>query len=104
MLAVVFVLAATLTLLPLVLAKLDDRINKLACRGCTPVSTVRRGSPPGASGCGGAPSPSALASLVVLLALAAPVMGLKTAMPSIKVLPEDASRPGRLRPGPGRVR
>ena len=32
-----------------------------------------------------------LASLVVLLALAAPVLGLKTAMPSIKVLPEDAS-------------
>ena len=27
----------------------------------------------------------------MLLALAAPVLGLKTAMPSIKVLPEDAS-------------
>jgi RND superfamily putative drug exporter len=32
-----------------------------------------------------------LASVVVLLALAAPVLGLRTAMPSIKVLPEDAS-------------
>ena len=32
-----------------------------------------------------------LAALVVLLALAAPVLGLKTAMPSIKVLPEDSS-------------
>ncbi|WP_300430467.1 MMPL family transporter, partial [uncultured Nocardioides sp.] len=32
-----------------------------------------------------------LASLLVLLALAAPILGLKTAMPSIKVLPGDAS-------------
>jgi RND superfamily putative drug exporter len=32
-----------------------------------------------------------LASLVVLLALAAPVIGLRTAMPSIKVLPESSS-------------
>ena len=32
-----------------------------------------------------------LASLVVLLALAAPVLGLTTAMPSIQVLPQDAS-------------
>ncbi len=32
-----------------------------------------------------------LGSLIVLLALAAPIIGLKTAMPSIKVLPEDAS-------------
>jgi RND superfamily putative drug exporter len=32
-----------------------------------------------------------LAALVVLLALAAPVLGLKTAMPSIQVLPESAS-------------
>jgi RND superfamily putative drug exporter len=32
-----------------------------------------------------------LGSLVVLVALAAPILGLTTAMPSIKVLPEDAS-------------
>lgn len=32
-----------------------------------------------------------LAALVVLLALAAPIVGLKTAMPSIKVLPEESS-------------
>ena len=55
------------------------------------MSTARRSSPPGASASGSAPSPGASASLVVLLALAAPVIGLKTAMPSIKVLPEDAS-------------
>jgi RND superfamily putative drug exporter len=32
-----------------------------------------------------------LGALIVLLALAAPILGLKTAMPSINVLPEDAS-------------
>ncbi|WP_081788468.1 MMPL family transporter [Candidatus Blastococcus massiliensis] len=91
MLAVVFVLAATLTLLPLVLFKLDHRINRLA------LPWVRAGehrSPrfarwgellwkrPVAFGVG---------SLLILLALAAPIVGLTTAMPSIKVLPEDAS-------------
>ena len=43
------------------------------------------------SACGGDPLAFGLAALVVLLALAAPLLGLKTAMPSIKVLPEDAS-------------
>lgn len=91
MLAVVFVLAATLTLLPVVLAKLDLRINKLALKW---VHTGEHRSPrfaawgerlwrnPWLYGAG---------ALVVLLVLAAPVLGLKTAMPSIKVLPEDAS-------------
>ena len=91
MLAVVFVLAATLTLLPLVLAKLDLRINKLALKW---VHTGEHRSPrfaawgerlwrnPWLYGAG---------ALVVLLALAAPILGLRTAMPSIKVLPEDAS-------------
>ncbi|HEU5036836.1 MAG TPA: MMPL family transporter [Nocardioides sp.] len=91
MLAVVFVLAATLTLLPLVLAKLDLRINKLALKW---VHTGEHRSArfaawgerlwrnPWLYGAG---------ALVVLLALAAPIIGLRTAMPSIKVLPEDAS-------------
>src|SRR4051812_22710387 len=91
MLAVLFVLAATLTLLPVVLAKLDLRINKLALKW---VHTGEHRSArfaawgerlwrnPWAYGAG---------ALVVLLVLAAPVLGLKTAMPSIKVLPEDAS-------------
>ncbi len=91
MLAVLFVLAATLTLLPLVLAKLDMRINKLALKW---VHTGEHRSArfaawgerlwrnPWVYGAG---------ALVVLLALAAPIIGLKTAMPSIKVLPEDAS-------------
>ena len=66
MLSVIFVLAATLTLLPAVLARLGtQRRQALAARGCTPASTARRASPPGASDSGGGrgspaspPSPS----------------------------------------------
>ena len=41
MLAVIFVLAATLTLLPAVLARLGPKVDKLRCRGRTPASTAR---------------------------------------------------------------
>lgn len=91
MLAVLFVLGATLTLLPVVLAKLDHRINKLA------LPWVHTGEHRSARFAAWGerlwkrPVAWGLASLVVLLALAAPVIGLKTAMPSIKVLPESAS-------------
>ncbi len=91
MLSVIFVLAATLTLLPLVLAKLDGRINKFA------LPWVHSGEHRAAKfGTWGErlwrrPVAWGLASLVVLLALAAPILGLRTAMPSIKVLPEDSS-------------
>jgi RND superfamily putative drug exporter len=91
MLSVIFVLAATLTLLPLVLAKLDLRINKLALPW---VHTGEHRSPKFAAWgerLWKRPLVWGLASMVVLLALAAPILGLKTAMPSIKVLPEDAS-------------
>lgn len=91
MLAVVFVLLATLTLLPLVLFKLDDRINKGALRW---VHTGEHRSAKFAAWgerLWKRPVAFGLASLVVLLALAAPVLGLKTAMPSIQVLPDDAS-------------
>jgi putative drug exporter of the RND superfamily len=91
MLSVVFVLAATLTLLPLVLAKLDLRINKLSL----PWSRSGEHRSPKFAAWGERlwkrPIAFGLAALVVLLALAAPVLGLKTAMPSIKVLPESAS-------------
>ena len=91
MLAVVFVLGATLTLLPLVLGKLDLRINKLALPW---VHTGEHRSPKWAAWgerLWRRPVAFALGSLVLLLAIAAPVFGLKTAMPSIKVLPEEAS-------------
>jgi RND superfamily putative drug exporter len=91
MLSVIFVLAATLTLLPLVLFKLDHRINKLA------LPWVHTGEHRSAKFAAWGerlwkrPEVFGLASLVVLLALAAPLLGLKTAMPSIKVLPEESS-------------
>jgi RND superfamily putative drug exporter len=91
MLAVIFVLGATLTLLPMVLAKLDHRVNKLA------LPWVHTGEHRSAKFEAWGellwkrPLAFGLAALVILLALAAPVIGLTTAMPSIKVLPEDAS-------------
>ena len=91
MLAVFFVLAATLTLLPLVLFKLDDRINKFSLPW---VHTGEHRSPRFAAWgerLWKRPLVWGLGSLVVLIALAAPIFGLKTAMPSIKVLPEEAS-------------
>jgi RND superfamily putative drug exporter len=91
MLAVAFVLAATLTLLPLVLAKLDHRINKFAL----PWSRTAEHRSPRFAAWGDLlwRRPVALggAALVVLLVLAAPVLGLRTSMPSIKVLPATAS-------------
>jgi RND superfamily putative drug exporter len=91
MLAVIFVLGATLTLLPLVLFKLDNRINRFSLPW---VHTGEHRSPRFAAWgeqLWKRPLVWGFASLVVLIALAAPVFGLKTAMPSIKVLPTDAS-------------
>lgn len=91
MLSVVFVLGATLTLLPLVLYLLDDRINRLA------LPWVRAGEHRSARFAAWGerlwrhPLRWGAASLGVLLLLALPIIGMKTAMPSIKVLPEDAS-------------
>jgi RND superfamily putative drug exporter len=90
MLSVAFVLAATLTLLPLVLFRLDGRIDRFAL----PWARVGEHRSPAfaawAERLWRRPLAWGLASLVVLLALAAPVLGLRTAMPSIAVLPEDA--------------
>ncbi len=91
MLAVIFVLAATLTLLPLVLHRLDHRINKLAL----PWVHVGEHRSPRFAAWGERlwrrPVIFGAVALIALVALAAPVAGLRTAMPSIKVLPEDAS-------------
>ncbi|WP_104522467.1 MMPL family transporter [Blastococcus atacamensis] len=91
MLAVVFVLAATLTLLPLVLFKLDLKINRIAL----PWARAGEHRSPRFAAWGERlwkrPLVFGIGALVVLLALAAPIVGLKTAMPSIKVLPADAS-------------
>jgi RND superfamily putative drug exporter len=91
MLSVVFVLAATLTLLPLTLFKLDNRLNRFAL----PWARNGSASSPGFGRWGERlwrrPVAWGLGALVVLLAAAAPVIGVRTAMPSIKVLPEQAS-------------
>jgi RND superfamily putative drug exporter len=91
MLAVVFVLAATLTLLPAVLAKLGHRIDAVSLPW---VKAGEHRSPRFAAWgerLWRRPVAYGAAALVVLLALAAPVIGLRTAMPSIDVLPNDAS-------------
>lgn len=94
MLAVVFVLAATLTLLPVVLAKLGTRVNKLPL----PWSRVGEHRSPRFAAWGERlwrrPIVYGGAALVILALLAAPVVGLHTSMPSIKVLPDDA--PARI--------
>jgi RND superfamily putative drug exporter len=89
MLSVIFVLAATLTLLPAVLARLGEGIN----RGALPwahqgehrsARFARWGERLWAK-----PALYGVPALIVLLVLAAPVLGLRTGMPSIAVVPED---------------
>jgi RND superfamily putative drug exporter len=90
MLAVVFVLAATLTLLPVVLSALDERVNW----GSLPWVHVGEHRSARFAEWGERlwrrPVVLGAAAGMVLLVLAAPVVGLHTAMPSIKVLPTDS--------------
>ncbi|WP_372493108.1 MMPL family transporter [Gordonia alkaliphila] len=93
MLAVAFVLAASLTLLPAVLAALGGKVNAGSLpwtkkahhhHGHSPLFTKwgkfldRR------------PWAPAIVAVGILIALALPVFGIKVAMPSIAVVPEDA--------------
>ena len=91
MLSVVFVLAATLTLLPLVLTTLDEKINRFSLPWVHTSEHRSQAFARWGERLWRRPAAWGIGSLVVLLALAAPIFGLKTAMPSIKVLPEDAS-------------
>jgi putative drug exporter of the RND superfamily len=95
MLAVVFVLAATLTLLPAVLAKLGPRVDKLSLPWAH--SGEHRSARFAAWGerLWKRPLAYGAIALAILAALAFPVTQLKTAMPSIKVVPtSDSSRIG----------
>ncbi|MBO9531781.1 MAG: MMPL family transporter [Solirubrobacteraceae bacterium] len=89
MLAVIFILAATLTLLPAVLAKLGDRVDKLS------LPWVHQGEHRSARFAAWGerlwkrPVAFGALALALLVALATPVFGLKTGMPSITVVPED---------------
>jgi RND superfamily putative drug exporter len=95
MLSVIFILAATLTLLPAVLAKLGPRIDKLALPW---VQSGEHRSPRFAAWgerLWRRPVGYGLLAVVALVALSIPVLGLKTGMPSIKVVPtSDSSRVG----------
>jgi putative drug exporter of the RND superfamily len=95
MLSVFFVLAATLTLLPAVLAKLGPKVDKLS------LPWVHSGEHRSARFAAWGerlwrnPVPYAAIAVAVLVALALPVLGLRTGMPSIKVVPSgDHSRQG----------
>ena len=97
MLSVVAVLAATLTLLPAVLGKLGTRVNSARVH-------FRRGRPETVHGhrleqrlaawgrfLWAHPWPAALAGVGVLLLAASPVVGLRTSMPSITIIPASAN-------------
>ncbi len=95
MVSVVFVLAATLTLLPAVLARLGSRVDAL------PLRWVHSGEHRSARFARWGerlwrhPYLYGSAATLALVVLALPVFGLKTGMPSIKVVPTtDSSRVG----------
>lgn len=91
MVSVLFVLLASLTLLPAVLARLGDRVDALS------LPWVHGGEHRSAKFAAWGerlwkrPLAFGLVALVALVALAVPVLGLQTGMPSIKVVPEDDS-------------
>ncbi len=95
MVSVLFVLLATLTLLPAVLAKLGPRVDKLSLKW---VHSGEHRSPAfgaWAKRLWRRPIPYGTGALAILVVLALPVLGLKTGMPSIKVVPTtDTSRQG----------
>jgi len=95
MLAVSFILLATLTLLPAVLAKLGPRVDRLS------LPWVHSGEHRSARFAAWGkrlwkrPVAYGAVAVVALLVLAIPLLGLHTGMPSIKVVPQgDSSRTG----------
>ena len=95
MLSVVFVLAAALTLLPAVLAKLGPRVDRFALPWVHPGEHHSPRSAAWGERLWRRPLRYGLAALALLVVLALPVLSLKTAMPSIKVVPSgDNSRQG----------
>ncbi|CAM5711527.1 MMPL family transporter [Streptomyces canus] len=95
MLSVVFVLAATLTLLPAVLGRLGPRVNRLALPRTRSDQVVSPGFGAWGERLWRHPLRYGVPVVLVLVALAVPAFGLKTAMPSITVVPAaDSSRQG----------
>ncbi|MGK2936837.1 MAG: MMPL family transporter [Solirubrobacteraceae bacterium] len=93
MIAVVFILAATMTLLPALLGKLGPKIDNISLPW---VHSGEHRSPKFAAWAERLwkhPIAYGSVALIILVALTIPVFGLKTGMPSIKVVPEeDGSR------------
>ncbi|WP_431969870.1 MMPL family transporter [Nocardia sp. bgisy134] len=91
MFAVAFVLLATTTLLPAALGSLGGKVNA----GALPHAKRQQHRSPKFASWGrllhDKPWPFAIGALAVLIGLSAPVFGLKVAMPSIQVVPADAS-------------
>jgi putative drug exporter of the RND superfamily len=95
MLAVVFVLAATLTLLPAVLARIGPKVDKLALPWARSGEHHSPRFQRWAERLWRAPLRHGVVAVAILAGLAIPVTQLKTAMPSIKVVPPgDASYVG----------
>lgn len=90
MLAVVFVLAASFTLLPAALGALGEKVNAVSL----PFAKKQEHRSPLFARWAGVlqrrPLVAVLGSAALLVLLALPVLGLKVAMPSIAVVPEDA--------------
>ena len=91
MVAVVFVLTATLTLLPAVLGTLGDRVDRLALPLAKPSNGPSQRFLAWARHLERHPRRYAAAAVVILLAFSFPVVGLRTGMPSITVIPSSAS-------------
>ena len=95
MVSVLFVLLATMTLLPAVLARLGPRVDRLSLKW---VHSGEHRSPAFAAWAERLwrhPVLFGTAAITILVVLALPVLGLKTGMPSIKVVPQnDTSREG----------
>jgi RND superfamily putative drug exporter len=95
MLSVLFVLAASLTLLPAVLAKLGPRVDRLSLPWAHSGEHRSERFARWGERLWRSPLRYGLPALAVLVALIVPVLHLDTGMPSIKVVPEeDPSRQG----------
>jgi RND superfamily putative drug exporter len=105
-LSVLMVLAATLTLLPAVLAGLGHRVNRGRLRVAGGIEHRSERYASWARRVWARPLPYAVAAVAVLVLLALPALGLRTGMPTTAVVPPDAgSRTGdalaRAAFGPG---
>lgn len=91
MVSVVFVLAATLTLLPAVLGRLGGRLDAVALPFARPKAGPSTRFLRWAALLERRPLLLGAGALAVLVALAVPVLGLRTGMPSITVIPTSSS-------------